>query len=340
MFGTVISLTATAVYAEELNVASVGGAVQDTQRVAFFEPTAKALNIKINEFTTSSLQEVRVQVESGSVSWDIVEMSGGDCAIGAPQGLFEKLDYNVIKADGIEPKLVHEDWVGVLYYSTVMAWNTDTIGSDGKKPETWADFFDTEKFPGTRAVLDHPQGNLEIALLADGVAPDKVYPLDVERAFKKMEQLKPHIGIWWTSGAQSAQIAKDGEADLFQIWNARLSAAVGDGARAAYTYNQGLMMADCLVIPKGAPNKDLAMKALAMFLAPEQQANFAKRMDYGPINAPINAKAFDTGILNDEDRKRLNSSPENAAAQVIIDNEWWGVNGAALMERWQNFKQQ
>ncbi len=109
-----------------------------------------------------------------------------------------------------------------------------------------------------------------------------------------------------------------------------------DGAKAAFTYNQGLLMADCFLIPKGAPHKDLAMKALAMFMSPEQQATFAKHIDYGPVNA----KAFETGILDDADRKRVNSSPENAKTQVMVSDEWWGEHGTEMIERWQNFKQQ
>ncbi len=325
-----------AAQAAEIVVASGGGALQDAQRKAFFEPAEKALNMKIKESTATGLQEVRVQVESGAVSWDLVDLSAEECSLGEKQGLLEPIDYNVVKADGVDPRMVHKSWIGQFYYSTVLAWNTDTIGKDGTKPASWADFFDAKKFPGMRAVYDHPRGNLEMALLADGVAPDKLYPLDVDRAFKKLAELKPHIGVWWNSGAQSAQIAKDGEADLIQIWNGRLSAAMRDGAHADYTYNGGLMMADCWLIPKGAPHKDLAMKALAMFMAPEQQAELPKYIDYGPTNA----KAFDIGVLNDADRKRVNSSPENAAKQVIIDDEWWGKNGAQMIERWQNFKQQ
>jgi putative spermidine/putrescine transport system substrate-binding protein len=330
------AVTAGTARAQEIMVASGGGVLQDAQRKAFFEPTAKALGIKINESTATGLQDVRVQVQSGSVSWDIVDISAEECSLGSKQGLFEPLDYSLIKKDGIDPSMVHKDWIGQFYYSTVLAWNTKTVGKDGTVPQTWADFFDVKKFPGNRAVYDHPRGNLEIALLADGVDPKKLYPLDVDRAFKKLAELKPSITVWWTSGAQSAQLIKDGEVDLMEIWNGRLAGAKRDGAAADFTYNQGLLMADCFLIPKGAPHKDLAMKALAMFMSPEQQAHFAQHIDYGPINA----KAFDTGILNDADRKRVNSSPDNAAKQVIINDAWWGENGAAVIERWQNFKQQ
>ncbi len=309
--------------------------LQDAQRKAFFEPAAKALGIQVKETTATGLQDVRVQVQSGSVTWDLVDISAEECALGEKEGLLEPIDYNVVKADGINKSMVHKDWVGQFYYSTVMAWNAATVGKNGAQPQSWVDFFDVKKFPGDRAVYDHPRGNLEIALLADGVDPAKLYPLDADRAFKKLAQLKPSISVWWSSGAQSAQLAKDGEVDFIEIWNGRFAGAKRDGAKFNSTYNQGLLMADCFLIPKGAPHKDLAMKALAMFLSPEPQAHFAQYIDYGPINA----KAFDTGILNDADRKRVNSSPENLAKQVIINDAWWGEHGAEMMERWQNFKQ-
>ena len=327
--------TAPGARADEITVASGGGVYQDAQRAAFFEPTAKKLGITINEATTNGLPEIRVQVQSGSVAWDIANTASEECAIGSKEGLFEPLDRNIVKTDGIDPKLYGSDWTANLYYSTVLAWNTQTVG-DGPKPQTWADFFDTEKFPGDRAIYDHPRGNLEMALLADGVPADKLYPLDVERAFKKLEQLKPHITVWWSSGAQSAQLLKDGEVDYLQMWNGRAVAAIKDGAHGDYTFNQGFLMADCFVIPKGAPHKDLAMKALGLFIAPEQQALLPKHIAYGPINA----HAFDTGILTDEEKAKINSAPANAAKQVVIDVAWWGEHGAAMMERWQNFKQQ
>ncbi|HEX2526279.1 MAG TPA: ABC transporter substrate-binding protein [Geminicoccus sp.] len=329
-------LLATTALADEITVASGGGIYQDAQRAAFFDPTAKKLGITIKEATTNGIPEIRVQVQSKSVIWDIANTAAEECAIGSKEGLFEPLDTSVVDTSGIDPKLVGPDWVANLYYSTVMAWNTDAIGQDGNLPKSWADFFDTEKFPGDRGIYDHPRGNLEAALLADGVPPDQLYPLDVERAFKKLEELKPDITVWWSSGAQSAQLIKDGEVDLIQIWNGRIAAAMKDGAKADYSFDQGILMADCFVVPKGAPNKDLAMKALGMFIAPEQQALLPLHIAYGPINQ----KAFDQPVLTDELKAKINSSPENAAKQIVLDVAWWGENGAAMMERWQNFKQQ
>ena len=81
----------------------------------------------------------------------------------------------------------------------------------------------------------------ETLLLADGVPADKLYPLDLDRAFKKLDEIKPHITVWWTSGAQSAQLLNDGEVDMVMAWNGRVSALTKEGAKVAFTYNQGIL---------------------------------------------------------------------------------------------------
>ena len=325
-------LVATVAEAKDtLTVVSFGGSYQDAQRKAMFEPTAKALGIDIKEDTLSGLAEVRLQVRSGSVSWDVVDLGATDCAIGAAEGLFEPLDYKVIKADGIAKPMVNDDWIGIIYYSTVLAWNKKL----DKQPKTWADFWNVKDFPGSRSLRNNPQVIMELALLADGVPLDKLYPLDEDRAFKKLEEIKPHITTWWGSGAQSAQLIKDGEVDMLPIWNGRLSSAMKDGANADYTYDQGLLNADCLAIPKGSKNVELAQKAIALFVSPEQQAEIPKYINYGPVNA----KAFDLDILTAEQKALLNSSPENLKKQVVVDAQWWGENGAELQERWDSFTQ-
>jgi putative spermidine/putrescine transport system substrate-binding protein len=260
-----------------------------------------------------------------------VDLGATDCAIGAAEGLFEPLDYKVIKADGIAKPMVNDDWIGIIYYSTVLAWNKKL----DKQPKTWADFWNVKDFPGSRSLRNNPQVIMELALLADGVPLDKLYPLDEDRAFKKLEQIKPHITTWWGSGAQSAQLIKDGEVDMLAIWNGRLSSAMKDGANADYTYDQGLLNADCLAIPKGSKNVELAQKAIAMFVSPEQQAEIPKYINYGPVNA----KAFDLDVLTPEQKTLLNSSPENLKKQVVVDAKWWGENGAELQERWDSFTQ-
>jgi putative spermidine/putrescine transport system substrate-binding protein len=329
-----LAVSAAAKAEDSITVASWGGAYQDAQRVSFFEPTAKALGITIKEDTTNGLDDVRLQVKGNAVKWDLVELGSDECSRGTKEGLFEKLDYNLIKSDGIPPALVHDDWIGITYYSVVLIYRTDKYGDNG--PKNWADFWNVEKFPGKRALGNFATETLTVAALADGVPVDKVYPLDVDRAFKSLERIKPSIAVWWTSGGQAMQLVKDGEVDMASIWNGRASVLAGSGAPVHFSYNQGAFQADCMVIPKGAAHKDLAMKALAMFLQPDIQANLPLHI----ANGPVNVKAFDTGKIPADKIPGIVSAPENVKKQVLIDPAYWADHMVEVQERFNNFLQE
>lgn len=316
-------------------VASYGGAYQDALRKAFYEPAAKELGIEIKEFTLSGITDVRTQVKAGAVEWDVVELYGGQCQQAADEGLIEPLDYGVINADGIPKELVQSHWIGFTAYATVMAWNKEVYKDN--PPKNWADFFDTEKFPGTRALSGYGPGtNVEAALMADGVAKDKLYPIDFDRAYARIAKLKPDVAVWWNSGAQQQQLAVNQEVDMIAIWVARIDAAIKEGAPFDYTYEQGILDIECLVVPKGSKNKDLAMKAINAFLKPENQAELPKYVPYGPVNQ----KAFETGKLDPEMLKNTATTPENYNKQVVMDKPFWAANGQKAQEQWDSFMQQ
>jgi len=328
------ALTVPAAADGSIAVASYGGAYQDALRKAFYEPTAKALGIEVKEFTLSGITDIRTQVKAGAVEWDVVELYGGQCQQAADEGLTEPLDYNVINADGVPKDLIQPNWLGFTAYSTVMAWNKETYKDN--PPKNWADFFDTEKFPGTRALSGYgPGGNVEAALMADGVAKDKVYPIDMDRALAKIEKLKPDVAVWWNSGAQTQQLAVNQEVDMLAIWVARIDAAIKEGAPFDYTYEQGIMDVECLVVPKGAKNKELAMKVINEFMKPENQADLPKYVPYGPINQ----KAFETGKLTEEMLKNTATTPANYDKQIVMDKPYWAEHGQAAQERWDAFMQ-
>ena len=329
-----VAATLPAVAQSTITFASYGGAYQAAQRKALLDPIEKQMNITIKEDTLTGIADVRAQVGANAVKWDVADLGGASCARGEAEGLFEPLDYSVIKTDGIDKSEVHPHWVGVIYYSTVIAWNTQKYGQDG--PKSWADFWDTKKFPGTRSLSRGASETFEVALMADGVDPAKLYPLDVDRALKSLAKIKPNIVAWWASGAQSAQLLKDGEADMVAIWNGRAGAVIKDGAKAAITYNQGIFNTDCLVIPKGAKNVALAQKAIALMVSPDLQANIPKYIDYGPTNS----KAFDTGKISPAEAEKINSSPANAAKQTYMNFDYWRENLAKLTERMDAFLQQ
>ncbi len=316
--------------------ASYGGAYQEAVRKAFLDPITKDHNIKIRDYSlTSGLSELRAQVKSGAVEWDIVELYAGLCQQAANEGLLEPIDYKVVTNTGGIPKdLVKDHWVGFTAYTTVLAYNKDVYKDN--PPKNWADFFDTKKFPGTRAMsATSPAANTEIALLADGVPKDKVYPLDFDRAMKKLEAFKPDVSVWWGTGAQAAQLAQSQEVDMLSIWAARIDAAIKEGAPYAYTYDEGVLDVECLVVPKGAPHKENAMKVVNWLVDPQYQANLPQYIPYGPMNQD----AFKTGKITPEQAARIVTSEENLPKQLVINKEFWAAEGQKAQERWDKFMQ-
>lgn len=333
--GTTLFASTALAQQKDLTIASWGGSYQDAQSKALFEPAAKNLGINLKQETYGGMSDVRLQVNAGKVTFDIVASGSGSAAHAGDEGLLEPLDYKVIDVSNFYPTLKSKYCVGGDVFSTVYAWNTEKYGKNG--PQSWADFWDVKKFPGTRAYRGGSvTGALEPALMADGVAPDKVYEVldskeGIQRAINKVRELKPHISVFWTSGAQQAQLMKDGEVDMTTGWNGRFDNAAKDGAKVAYGFNQALLDYDCFAVPKGAPHKELAMQFLAEISKPEYQDDLPKYITYGPTNK----KAYDTGVISPEMAAGLPSSPENAAKQLPISLEWYSKWEATATEMYQ-----
>jgi putative spermidine/putrescine transport system substrate-binding protein len=327
-----VGVSTVPVKAETLTLVSWGGAMQDANRKAHWGPATEALGIDFVEDTLSNgYADIKVQVEAGAVTWDIVQGGAGEALRGGADGNVEPIDYSVIDVTHVPAGLRNEYCVGMITYSTLMAYNTDTYGANG--PKTWADFWDVDKFPGARSMRARPSANLEFALIADGVPMDKVYDVlradgGIERALDKMREIKPHVAVWWSSGAHHAQLMKDGEVDMTTGWNGRFSSAIDDGAHAAINFNEGQLNFDCYYVPKGAPNKDMAMKLIGEMTKPIYQANLTKYIAYGPTNM----EAFEIGVITPEVAATLPSSPENAKVQFVYDAEFWQEYGARAEE--------
>jgi putative spermidine/putrescine transport system substrate-binding protein len=311
-------------------VVSFGGSYQDAERKALYEPTSKKLGVRLLEDSLRGIADVRLQVQSGKPSWDVVELGRQYCVASEAKDLFESLDFSLLpNAADLGADMKGENWVGgPVYYSYVLAWNKKKFGAN--PPKNWADFFDVKKFPGGRALYAQPRFMLELALLAEGVPNDKIYPIDVERALKKIADFKSNIVTFYTSHGQSVQLIKDGEVDLLVMTDGRADAAIKDGADLAFTYNQGIIDAGCLAIPKGAPNKINAMKVINEFISADIQANIPAAFTYGPVNP----KAFQTGKISPALAASLNSAPANLALQLTLGSKWWADNEAAVQPKW------
>ena len=320
--------------AADVTFSSWGGAYQEAQKKAFLDRAASKLGITIAEDSHTGLAAIKTQVASGKVFWDIVDLSTPDCERGRKAGLWEKIDYNLIpNAKSLGPEYINDYWVGEITYSTVIAWNKDAVKTP---PKSWAEFWDVAKFPGKRALRGRARDMLEVALLADGVPMDKLYPIDVERAYKKLEQIKPHVSVWWSSGAQQAQMAKDNEVDMMIAWNGRIHNANEDGANWGYHFLQGNLAVECLVVPKGAPNPEKAMRVINEIIDPKNQAEFTTFIPYGPIHP----EAFALGLIPEERKKILPSAPEHMKTQFFMNPDWWSSpDGEAAEARWTAFLQ-
>ena len=310
--------------ADSLNFVSWGGTTQDAQKEAWAVPFTKATDIKVVQDGPTDYGKLKAMVESGNVQWDVVDVEADFALRAASEGLLEPLDFTQIKRDKIDPRFVSDHGVGSFFFSFVLGYNEGKLGAN--KPVDWAALFDTKTYPGKRALYKWPSpGVLELALLADGVAPKDLYPLDLDRAFNKLDTIKKDI-VWWGGGAQSQQLLASGEAALGQFWNGRVYALQQDGAPVGVSWKQNLVMADFLVIPKGAKNKDAAMKFLANASSAEGQAEFANKTAYAPVNVDSVAK-LDKYLAP-------NLPTAHAQDQVTLDFAYWAKNGQAIAARW------
>jgi putative spermidine/putrescine transport system substrate-binding protein len=306
--------------AERIVVAQPGGPYEVAFTKAFAEPFTKATGIEVamvaRPFFPSA--QVQAQVEAKSYQWDVVSLSAFDVEILARKNLLEDLDLPAKDLDGIIPSAIRPQWLGVDIYATVMAYRTDKLG--GKQPDSWKDLWDVSGIPGKRAMYKNPQGMLEAALMADGVAPKDVYPIDYKRAFNKLSEIKSKISVWWTGGVQSTQILRNGDVDFMAVWNGRAQAAIDDGAPAKIIWNQGLYTVHGFSIAKGAPKKKIGIEFIRFCASAERQAAYTPHLAGGPTNtkafAHIDAKTAD----------KLPSAPKYLSTLLNVNTAWWTDN--------------
>ena len=320
------------VYAQTVTITTAGGDYGNAIKEAMWAPAAKELGYDVREETQSDgLAALKMQVTSGAVTTDIIHLGSPEGAQAAAQSLLEPLDYKIIDPNSVPAGAKSDYCYPFDSYGTVMSWNTKTYGDN--PPKTWAEFWDVAKFPGRRALRANAQDLIEIALLSDGVAPADVYPVlgtpeGLERAIKRLDAIKPNVSVWWTSGAQSAQLLKDGEADLVVTWNGRAQTVKTDGGAIDYTFKGSVIGTDCLAVPKGAPNKEAAMKLIAAMTQPARVAKLTDFIAYGPVNPA----GYEGGLIPEGRLKTLATAPENAGTSVFSNADWWVKNGEAAQK--------
>jgi putative spermidine/putrescine transport system substrate-binding protein len=317
--------------AEQITVADVGGAPGQALRAAFYDPFEKATGIRVVDVVHESdpVTQFKLVVDANSKIWDVAMVTPDDVArLTQDKNYLEPLEIAADKNDNYVPGALMPNWFGFSVYGIVMAYRTDVYKAEA--PKSWADFWDTAKFPGRRGFYRNPKGVLESALLADGVAPKDLYPLDVDRAFAKLDKIRSQVAVWWTSGAQNTQLLQNGEVDMADTWSARAFAAIDAGAPVNIVWS-GLYSIDGWSIPAGTPKLAQARQFVKFCMQPERQAAYSSIV----ANGPSNLKAYD--FITPERAKLLPTLPENLKGLTLRDFAYWGKNYAAISDRFQEW---
>lgn len=318
------------VHAAEMTVVNFGGANGNAQKSAYIEPFEKSTGTKVVMVEyNGELAKVKAMVETKRVSWDVVEVEAGVIGRACEEGLLEKIDFSKIgKKSDFMPEAINECGVGTFVWSTVLAYDADKLKT---APTGWADFWNVKKFPGKRAMRKGARYNLEFALMADGVPTKDVYKVlatkaGVERAFKKLDELKPHIQ-WWEAGAQPPQFLVAGDVVMTTAYNGRIDSAQREGKNLKVVWAGSIYDLDYWAIPKGSPNKAAAEKFIALASSPEAQKNYATKIAYGPVNK--NAMK----LLDAKVQANLPSSEKNSKDAVENNLKFWTDHGEDLEQR-------
>jgi putative spermidine/putrescine transport system substrate-binding protein len=311
----------------EVVVADYGGVTREVSRRAFYEPFKAATGISVVEATTTGFAQLEAMILANNVQWDVVASEEQNMHIGAARGILEPIDYTVVKTEGILPAAVNKYGLIKSYYAGVLAYSTKMA----QPPRSWADFWNVTAFPGARGMRNVPDENVEFALLADGVEPGKLYPLDLDRAFRKLDQIKPHVKVWWTSGAQSVQIIADGVVVMSPTWNGRVEGAREKGVPIELVWNGALLIGAPYIVPKGAKNKENAMKFINFTMQADRQADFAKDFYSGPATPAALSR------LSPEVSKRLPTYPDNLKQMGTFGAQWYAENYQNLTRRWEKW---
>lgn len=306
----------------ELTLNTWGGAYEEAQMKAIVDPYEKTTGSKVTVTDPIDYAKLKTMVTTKNVVWDVADVEPYISRRGCKEGWLEKLDYKVIPRDGFLKTMPTTPCsVPNGAFGLVMAYRTDKA----KEPKTWADFFDTKQFPGKRSFPKYAEsGILEAALLADGVPKDQLYPIDYERAFRKLDSIRSDI-VFWSSGDQSEQLMQTGEVTYCACWATRMyDTHANQGTPLAIQWQDGVYGWDDFVVPKGAKNLAEAMKFIEFATAPTQEIAMTKYTPWGPSRT----QAADHPDAATADW--VPTTPEHRRIGVAIDYDWWAPNAAKL----------
>lgn len=318
-------LSTTARAADHLVLVFSGGSTQIALEAAIVKPFTEETGIPVTIVNTPDMAKLKVQVQSKTTAWDLFDFVGPPLMQAGAEGLLEKIEPDVFKDktmfDNPSPYLV-----GYGFYVGGICWDPTRTP---KAPRTYPEFWDVEKFPGRRGLRTRASETMELALLADGVPPKEIYPMDVDRAFRSLARIKPHIRKWIEITQQTVDLVQTKEIDFSYTYLNRVVSAKQAGLNLDFSKDQLIVYGSYYCVPKGAPHKDAAMKYLSFALRPDRLADYCKRVSVIPGNLKANE------YLDEATRQAL-PDPHNPA-YAVLNNAWWAENFAKVQPRFKEF---
>ena len=330
----------------DVTVMSWGGAYGAAQAEGHLKPFTAETGIKTTMVDSDNpATPIKAMVEAGNVTVDVASVEYADAIRLCDEGVLEPIDPASLPAgdDGTPAKddfiagAVTDCGVSTDVWATVFAYDTTKFTGDNA-PKSIADFFDTAKFPGKRGLHKGAKAVLEMALMADGVAPADVYatlntPEGVDRAFKKLDTIKKDV-VWWEAGSQAPQLLADGEVAMTTAYNGRIfNAAVAEGKPFKIVWDGQVYENEMYVVPKGAPNKEDAMKFIAYATSTKGERQQAQHISYGPARK---SSMKDPIVYSDgktEMGPNVPTAPENMKNALGSDFQFWVDHDSELNDR-------
>ncbi|WP_394704944.1 ABC transporter substrate-binding protein [uncultured Cohaesibacter sp.] len=333
LLASVLALGAmsSAAQARDLTITSWGGSYQTAQQDIYFKPFSEKVGKPVlDESWDGGYGVLQAKVKAGAPNWDAVQVEAEELALGCDDGIFEMIDWDKMGGeDAFMPAAVSDCGVGTIVWSLALAYDGNKL-SDG--PKNWADFWDVKKFPGKRALRKGAKYTLEFALLADGVPADELYdvlstPEGIDRAFAKLDELKPDL-VWWESGAQPLQFLASGEVAMAASYNGRITSInKTEGKNFKIVWPGSIYAVDSWVILKDAENKELAQDFIAFASQPENMAKLPEYIAYGLTNKEASS------MVPDEYKADVPTTPENLEEALSLNIDFWIDNSEALNQR-------
>ncbi|MEC5324493.1 ABC transporter substrate-binding protein [Aurantimonas sp. A3-2-R12] len=329
--GSLIFFASAGAQARDLTVVSWGGSYQDAQKKIYFEPFSQKIGKPVlDESWDGGIGVIAAKTQAGVPNWDVVQVESEELELGCFDGMYEPIDWEALGGrDKFIDAAVSDCGVGAIVWSTAISYDASKLTT---APTSWADFWDVEKIPGKRGLRRGPKYSLEFALMADGVAPAEVYsvlatPEGVDRAFAKLDALKPNI-VWWESGAQPLQLLASGEVAMTTAYNGRISGINKDeGTNFEVVWNGSIYAVDSWVILKDSPNAEEAMDFIAFASAPENQSKLPEYIAYGLPNKEAAAQ------VPADLQADLPTTAQNIENAVPLDAGFWTDNVETLTKR-------